>query len=575
MTDWANLKIFIGEAKKHKLRFGLAFLLMPLTAYLAVQGPAFIQGAIDLGYKAQDREVLINFAYLFVFVVSLEAVISLFLNLLLQSGGIRTLSDLRKRVVEHISFMGRGDYEKRPVGVLVSRATSDIESIGETFLQGISYLITDSMKIIAVIWYIFTQDTTLGWLTVSILPPVIFMVNFFRIKLRRLYDDIRSVNGRLSASINESVSMLKEIRLFNLRSVQEESFCEQSHAYRDKSVKAISMEAFIYSFLEALLYITIGGSALLFTLYIGFDKAVTLGLFVAWISLLHQLFEPIKEMGSRFAVLQAAFAAMGKIGGTLAIPLPHDQGKESVHSSSMVLEELSFYYREDEPVLKKLNLQIPAGSSLAIVGPTGSGKSTLLSLLSRLYEPVNGEIRIGDKPLPMIERNALKNHMVLVPQEPAIFHETLFFNVTLGREDISLDMIESMAQASGLKKFIDSLPHAYETVLDEGGASLSSGQRQLVALMRALVSPAKILIFDEATANIDTETERLIQHTINYAMSSKTVILVAHRLSTIRDADQIAVLVQGELNGLGTHQELLKDCHYYRCLHELEDVDHV
>ena len=548
---------------------------MPISAYLAVQGPAFIQKAIDLGYKNEDVDTLIHFAYLFIFVVGLDSLVSMVQNILLQSGGIRTLSELRKRVVEHVSFMGRGDYEKRPVGVLVSRATSDVESIGETFLQGVSYLITDSLKIIAVIWYIFTQDETLGWLTLSILPPVILMVNYFRIKLRKLYDEIRTVNGRLSASINESVSMLREIRLFNLRGVQEEGFAKESWAYRDKSVKAISMEAFIYSFLEALLYITIGGSALIFTLFIGFDKGVTLGLFVAWISLLHQLFEPIKEMGSRFAVLQAAFAAMGKIGDTLAIERPKDLGDSQVDSAAMSLQKINFHYRQEEPVLKDLSLEIPAGSSLAVVGPTGSGKSTLLRLLSRLYEPVSGEILIGGKSLPVIDRDALKRHIVMVPQEPAIFHESLLFNITLGRDDISLAQIESMVEASGLKNFVDSLPKAYDSLLDEGGDSLSSGQRQLVALMRALVSPAKILIFDEATANIDTETERLIQKTINYAMSSKTVILVAHRLSTVRDADQIAVLLKGELNALGSHADLIKDCHYYRCLHELEDAENV
>ena len=575
MTDWGNLKIFIEEAKKQKRRFLLAFTLMPISAYLAVQGPAFIQKAIDLGYKNEDVDTLIHFAYLFIFVVGLDSLVSMVQNILLQSGGIRTLSELRKRVVEHVSFMGRGDYEKRPVGVLVSRATSDVESIGETFLQGVSYLITDSLKIIAVIWYIFTQDETLGWLTLSILPPVILMVNYFRIKLRKLYDEIRTVNGRLSASINESVSMLREIRLFNLRGVQEEGFAKESWAYRDKSVKAISMEAFIYSFLEALLYITIGGSALIFTLFIGFDKGVTLGLFVAWISLLHQLFEPIKEMGSRFAVLQAAFAAMGKIGDTLAIERPKDLGDSQVDSAAMSLQKINFHYRQEEPVLKDLSLEIPAGSSLAVVGPTGSGKSTLLRLLSRLYEPVSGEILIGGKSLPVIDRDALKRHIVMVPQEPAIFHESLLFNITLGRDDISLAQIESMVEASGLKNFVDSLPKAYDSLLDEGGDSLSSGQRQLVALMRALVSPAKILIFDEATANIDTETERLIQKTINYAMSSKTVILVAHRLSTVRDADQIAVLLKGELNALGSHADLIKDCHYYRCLHELEDAENV
>ena len=173
-----------------------------------------------------------------------------------------------------------------------------------------------------------------------------------------------------------------------------------------------------------------------------------------------------------------------------------------------------------------------------------------------------------------IQRDKLKQHIVMVPQEPAIFHETLHFNITLGRDDISMEKITEIAEKAGLSKFIQSLKDGYDSVLDEGGASLSAGQRQLVALMRALVSPAKILIFDEATANIDTETERLIQSTIDFAMSRKTVIIVAHRLSTVRDVDKIAVLLKGEINALGSHDDLLKTCHYYRCLHELEDIHH-
>jgi ATP-binding cassette, subfamily B, multidrug efflux pump len=575
MSDARNLRTFIDLAKKYKKRFLLSFMLMPLTAWLTVKGPSFVQHAIDDGFKLGRVDLLIKYASLFIIVVIAEAVVSTSINLLLQSGGIRSLKELRKKVVEHVSFMGRWDYEKRPTGVLVSRATSDVESIGETFLQGVSYLIIDSLKIIAVLWAVFQQDSSLGWITLLVFPPVILIVNYFRIKLRQLYDDIRSVNGHLSASINESVAMRKEIQLFNLGNVQSEQFDELSHEYRDKSIKAISMDAFLYSFLEGLLYLTLAVFALLPIFFLDFNPGITTGILIAWIQYLHLLFDPIKEMGSRFAVLQAAFAAMGKIGNILAIPLPADKGNEDIKNASVTITDLGFHYIESEPVLKNINLNIPQGSSLALVGPTGSGKSTLLKLLARLYEPTQGEITVGEIALSSIQRDILKHHIVMVPQEPAIFHESLHFNITLGRSDISLAMIEDVVERAGLQHFVKSLENGYESILDEGGESLSAGQRQLVALMRALVSPAQILIFDEATANIDTETERLIQSTINFAMTKKTVIIVAHRLSTIRDAHQIAVLLKGELNGLGTHAELIKDCYYYRCLHELEDIHHV
>ena len=575
MSDIKNLGTFTDLAKKYKKRFILAFLLMPVSVWLTIQGPAFVQQAIDDGFKADRVDLLITFATLFIIVIIAEAIVSTLTNILIQSGGIRSLSGLRKKVVEHVSFMGRWDYEKRPTGVLVSRATSDVESIGETFLQGVSYLITDSLKIFGILGYIFYKNTTLGWITLLVFPPVVIIVNYFRIKLRKLYDDIRSVNGFLSASINESVAMRKEIQLFNLGEVQSEEFSHLSKEYRDKSIKAISMDAFLYSFLEGLLFLTLAVFALFLIFYADFDPLISSGLLIAWIHLLHQLFDPIKEMGSRFAVLQAAFAAMGKIGNILNIALPADKGDQDIENASVEIKQLGFHYIESEPVLKDINLQIPQGSSLALVGPTGSGKSTLLKLLARLYEPTQGEIIIGNKQLGLIQRDILKHHIVMVPQEPAIFHESLHFNITLGRTDISLEMIAEVVERAGLEHFVKSLENGYDSILDEGGESLSAGQRQLVALMRALVSPAQILIFDEATANIDTETERLIQSTINFAMTKKTVIIVAHRLSTVRDADQIAVLLKGELNGLGTHAELIKDCYYYRCLHELEDIHHV
>lgn len=575
MSDIKNLGTFTDLAKKYKKRFIFSFLLMPLSVCLTILGPAFVQQAIDDGFKADRADLLIKYATLFIVVIIADALVSTLINVLIQSGGIRSLSELRKKVVEHVSFMGRWDYEKRPSGVLVSRATSDVESIGETFLQGVSYLITDSLKIIGIIGYIFYENSTLGWITLLVFPPVIIIVNFFRIKLRKLYDGIRSVNGYLSASINESVAMRKEIQLFNLGDVQSQGFSDLSHEYRDKSIKAISMDAFLYSFLEGLLYLTLAIFALFLIIYSDFDPGIKTGLLVAWIQLLHQLFDPIKEMGSRFAVLQAAFAAMGKIGDILSIALPIDKGTQDIKNSSVQLKDLGFHYIESEPVLKNINLNIPQGSSLALVGPTGSGKSTLLKLLARLYEPTQGEITVGDIKLGEIQRDVLKHHIVMVPQEPAIFHESLHFNITLGRTDISLSMIEDVVERAGLQHFVKSLENSYDSILDEGGESLSAGQRQLVALMRALVSPAQILIFDEATANIDTETERLIQSTINFAMTKKTVIIVAHRLSTIRDADQIAVLLKGELNGLGSHAELIKDCYYYRCLHELEDIHNV
>ena len=570
MKQVTPLNLFLTHARKYKLRFLVAFILMPVTACLSIAGPALVQSAIDEGIKFHDKNYVIEISFYYLIVLFFLAAVQALQNILLQTGGIRTLKDLRTTIVTHICHIGKKDFDQKPLGVHLSRATSDVENIGETFLQGITYILSDSMVIIGVFIYIFYENTTLGFFTLLLLPVIILIINWFRKKLRSLYDNIRTLNGKLSAQLNEAFSMLYEINSFQLRDSHIDGFKKNNEAYRDQSVKAISLDALVYSVLDGMLFVSIGFVLLALSLVPSITATVTTGFFIAYIQLLQKLFDPVKEMGSRFAVLQSALAALGKITSSLSTELPADQGPEELKDHNITLKNLNFSYIDGEPVLKDINLHIPKGSSLAVVGPTGSGKSTIIRLLTRQYEVDDGDIFFGQSSIKEIQRNSLKNNIVLVPQDPAIFHRSVRFNITLNRPEVTTEQMIEICKKIHAHEFISAMDQGYDSLLDEGGGNLSTGQRQLIALARALASPAEILIFDEATANIDTKTEMLIQEAMEFTMTQKTSILIAHRLSTIKHASNIVVLQKGIISDQGTHRELLARPGLYRDMHELQ-----
>lgn len=573
MNKKQGIPLFLNHARKYKLRFLISFLLMPLSAWLAVKGPSLIQDAIDNGIRKYDVSYVIETSYIYLIILFGLAIVKSIQNILLQTAGIRTLKDLRKTIVYHISHFGKKDYDAKPLGVHLSRATSDVENIGETFLQGITYILSDSMVIIAVYAYIFYENVTFGFITLILVPIIAFTINWFRLKLRSLYDNIRTLNGKLSAQLNEAFSMLYEINTFNLQKSFTSDFKQNNHSYRDQSVKAISLDALIYSLLDGMLYITIGALFILLFFLPNVREAVTIGFIIAYIQLLQQLFDPVKEMGSRFAVLQSALAALGKISNSVSVPLPEDKGNEKIKKHDIKLNNISFEYIEGEPVINNLNIDIPKSHSMAIVGPTGSGKSTLIRLITRQYEVKNGEILIGNTPLKEISRNSIKENIVLVPQDPAIFHNTIRFNITLNRPEVTEEQMIEICKKIDAHDFICSMENGYDSMLQETGSNLSTGQRQLIALARALASPAEILIFDEATANIDTTTELQIQKAMDFAMSTKTSIIIAHRLSTIKNVEKIIVLQKGEIVDQGSHKELISRKGLYKSMYELQSSE--
>jgi ATP-binding cassette subfamily B protein len=570
MTDRKLIALFIRFAARHKRGFFKSLAIMPVYAGILSTAPKVVQHGIDNGILKHDTAVTLGCAgvYLLCVLCALGALV--LQNLWMQQAGISTLADIRAAVMDRASRLGTDRFDRQPLGVYVARATSDIEAIGETMAAGLTNIIADSLLIAFIFANMLIADVRLGLWSLLLFPVIVVVVDVFRRVLRRLYDHIRTLNGKLTARINETLTMGPEVHSFALHETFASEYLEDNTAYRDANIKVISYDALLYSIMDGLSFIAVGGAILVIS-GAGVGEAVQIGAVVAYIQWLGLLFPPIRQMGSRFAVLQSALAAIRKVQDILEQPLPADDGADAPADATVELEALSFAYQSDEPVLKKIDLTVPSGSSLAVVGPTGAGKSTLVRLITRLYDlpPEHGVIRVGGVPIHEIPRERLKQMIVLVPQEPSIFPESVRYNIGLGRPDLADADIEQICRDITADAFIQALPHGYDTPLASGGSNLSMGQRQLIALARALASGADLLVFDEATANIDTETERLIQQALDSVMAHRTTILIAHRLSTIRHVDNIVVMHHGRIADSGSHDELMNRTGLYRTMVEL------
>ena len=561
--------LFMEHARRHKTRYAIGFLLMPIVSILSAAGPKLVQVAIDDGIRADDWSTLLTTSLLYFAVGLLSVGAAILQNIVLQEAGLYTLRDIRTSLVEHISRLGKATFERYPLGVFVSRATADVEAIGESLTAGLIGIITDTLTIIAIFSVIFYEDVRIGTHMLVMLPLLALIIEFFRRRLRVLHERVRTLNGRLSAQLNEAATMRHEIRNFHLGHALGRFFSDVNADYRDTSIRSVSYDAATFSIIEGLNHVAIGLLFVVSLLWID-NAVISPGDVMMYMLYLNLLFTPFKQLGQRFNMLQASYAALNKIDHIMTHDLPEDGGSNVPADSSLTIDQVSFAYGDGPMVLNDVSVSVPASGSLAIVGPTGSGKTTMARLLARLYDVDQGRISVGGVALETVSRDALKHHVVLIPQEPAIFSGTIRDNITLFRSDVSDEQVVQVCRDIMADGFIRATPEGYETVLEADGSNLSMGQRQLIALARALVSGAGVLIFDESTANIDTETERMIQDALAFVMRRHTTILIAHRLSTIRDVDRIMVLQNGQITQSGRHADLVAQDGLYQTMYRLQ-----
>lgn len=577
----------LGYSSPYKVMMAAAVVLIFLTSALSVVGPIIVKEAIDGPLAAGlfseapgttfDSKVwgeLLRYGGIFLAVAAVLVVVRFLSGYAMAIIGQNVMYDLRTELFKHLQHLPLAFYDRNPVGRLVTRISSDIEALNDWFASGFVTLIADIMVLVGIGIVLLSYDLALALITLGVLPPLLVATFVFRDKARRYYREQRRHLAHLGAFTQETVQGMSIIQLFHR---------ERRTSTRYTAINTALKVAFRHSVAAYSVYFpvveTLGKVTLMVILWQA-DRAfragtLTLGTFFLFWVFLERFFQPIRDMAERYNVLQAAMASAERLFTILdthgSLPTVAGPGTPTTAPLQRVeFRNVWFAYNEKEFVLKNLSFEVEAGKTVAIVGATGAGKSTIVQLLSRFYDPQEGEIFINGVDLRRYDKQEIRRRMGLVLQDVFLFSRSVRENISLGDAAIDDQRVRNAAQLVNASHFVDRLENGYEQVLSERGGSLSVGERQLLVFARALAHDPEILVLDEATASIDTESEVLIQDALAKLLSGRTSIVIAHRLSTIRRADEILVMHKGEIREQGTHADLLALGGIYSRLHELQ-----
>jgi ATP-binding cassette subfamily B protein len=558
-----------------------ALLLTLMLNLLGILQPKFTQYAIDWFILPKKLAGLQLLLILYVGVQVLRLVFSYFQALLLNTVGQYVMFDMRRELYEKLQRQEVAYYDRNPVGRIMTRLTSDVDALNELFTAGITDLLGDLVMIVAIIIMMLWMDVRLTFITLLTVPMLWAATTWFRKGARKGYDMVRTRIARINAFLQEHFAGAQTVQIFNAEIKSIKKFREINADYRKANIDTIFYYALFFALVE---FIGAFGIALIIW-YGGYRvmqntperTVLTLGALVAFIQYSSLLFQPIRDISDKYNVLQAAVVASHRIFKTLDLPIsitsPEQPAKSGRARGEIEFENVWFAYKDEDWVLKDVSFKVAPGQSVALVGHTGSGKSTITNLLMRFYDVQRGRILLDGVDLREWDLKSLRENFAVVLQEVFLFSGTIEGNIRLGRNDISQERVTWAAQEVSAEPFINRLHGGYQAEVKERGAGLSVGQKQLVSFARALAFDPALLILDEATSSIDTETEQLIQQAIERVMRDRTSIVVAHRLSTIQRADQIIVLHHGQIREQGTHQELLGQRGLYWKLYKLQYAD--
>jgi len=485
----------------------------------------------------------------------------------------KSLADLRVDIFAHVQRLEAAYFDRNPVGRLVTRMTTDIDVINEMFAAGAMTILMDVATLLGIIAIMLWIDWRLALVSLSLLPVMLIAINFFRLKARHSYRLIRERIARINAYLQEAISGMTVIQLFAREAQTFREFDRYNDAHRDANHWANVYEASLFSLVEAVssisfaLIVWYGGTQIL-------GATLAVGTLVAFIEYVQKFFIPVRDFSSKYAVMQSAMAAAERVFELLDTPpLVVSAARARVPAPArgrIEFDHVWFAYKPDEFVLRDVTFTVEAGEKVAIVGATGAGKTSVIKLLDRFYDVPMGRVLVDGIDVRDWDLHALRRCIAAVSQDVFLFSGTIAENIHLGRADIGLEAVQQAAATVNAQRFIERLPAGYNTVLRERGSNLSTGQRQLLSFARALAYQPTILVLDEATSSVDTETELLIQDALQKLMRGRTALVIAHRLSTIEGADRIIVLHHGQIREMGTHRELLALGGLYARLHALQ-----
>lgn len=571
--DWHILKRLFYFSRPY-LRFiigSIAFL--PAVALFHLIQPIFIREAIDNCIAKGSTQGLSILAIFFFAALICEFLSRRFQIYFIELSGQKISYYLRKKLFSHIQSRSSRFFDKNPVGKLVTRLTTDVEHVSELFSSGVITLFSDVVILIGIVGIMLWLNWQLALITFCVLPFLFALAIAFRVLSRRVYRVIRSKLSNMSSHIQESLLGINVIQLFVQERKTEDKFITISEEHRKAHFLSNIYDSLFYSFIELLSTLTLalvlwkGAGSIL-------EGMLTFGTLVAFIDYIYKFFVPIRELGNKFSIIQSSFTSCERVFSLLdnqeVIPQPKQPVSFPNKKGEITFHHVSFEYQPNVPVLKDISFKIDPGEKVALVGATGSGKTTLIKLINRTYDATQGEIEVDGVSIHQFALSELRRHIGVVLQDVALFSSTLERNIKLGFQHIEDEAMHEAAKAVRADYFIDRLPYGYQHRIMQAGSNLSHGERQLISFARVLVYNPKILILDEATSSVDTETEKWIQEALHKIMKGRTSIIIAHRLSTIRDVDRILVLHKGELKESGTHQELIQKNGYYRQLYDLQ-----
>ena len=555
----------------------LALLLTICESSLTLISPYLIKIAIDQYITPKKIEGLfivaiqIALSFIFLFIVSAGQ------RYLISWVGQRVLATLRSDLFGHLQRLHLGYHDKHIAGVTVSRVINDVAEINELLSQGIITLFGDLLVLIGIIVVMFSMSPHLALLTFSVLPLMFLATWLFSRQAKMAFRDTRTKVAAVVGDLAEDINGIRAIQAFTQETASQERFNQINKENRKAYIKAMSLSFIFLPSIEIL-----GMMATVIVLWFGghfvIENQVTLGIMVAFLSYVSRFFQPVQELSRMYTTFQSAMAGGEQVIKLLDSPLEildHDGATILTDVKGKIeFQNVSFQYQKDTPpVLEDLNIVFEPGKTIAIVGPTGAGKTTIASLIARFYDVNQGSVMIDGIDVRDVTQNSLRRMVRVVTQDPFLFSRTVFENIQYGVPDAAMQEVELAAKKANAHDFICALPQGYQTKILEGGVNISYGQRQLISIARAILTNPKILILDEATANIDTVTEILIQQALNRLFEGKTAIIIAHRLSTVRNADTIFVLDQGRIVAHGSHEELLSEQGLYHDLYEKQFVD--
>lgn len=572
--NFGLLRRVFQYVKPYKRIFGWSIVLTVLLALIAPVRPFMIQYTLDHYIMKDQHSGLLNMTIIMIVLLLLQAIIQFSHTLLTNMLGQSAIRDLRIDVFNHITRLRLKYFDNTPIGQLITRTVSDLETIAEIFSEGLIVIIGDILMVIVMIGVMVYRDWALTLVVLLPMPLLMIATSIFQKAIKSAFQEIRNEVSNLNTYLQEHISGVSIIQYFAREKQEYKKFVKINARYRDANIRSNWYYSIFFPVVEIISAMSLG----LLVWYgarsiLAKPLDVTPGTIAEFILYIGMLFRPIRELADKFNTLQ-----MGMVGAERVFKVLDTQ-EQTTDAGMLAPEKMSgaisfdrvwFAYNDENYVLKDISFEVPAGKTIALVGATGAGKSSTINILNRFYDIQKGEIKVDGIRIQDYRLDFLRRNIATVLQDVFLFSDTIFNNITLNNPDIGMEEVVDAAKKVGAHDFIERLPGGYQYNVMERGATLSAGQAQLISFIRALVYNPSILVLDEATSSVDTETEMLIQRAIENLMQGRTSIVIAHRLSTIQKADQILVLDKGEIKEQGTHQQLLKLDGYYKRLYDLQ-----